>query len=245
MAVSLDNRVESHTGTTGSISQASFQWTHAVLSTARGCTVIVVNLGSAAFIATSVKWDWPGSNTDIPEVTACRAQDTAGETGAVQVFHLGAPPAVPGNNSIILVNRTNNTDELWAVSATVNANADTEIYEAGIVLLEGDGTLAEQNVDDGSPGTNSLRMAGGFSGLAAPPTPGGSSSSGINFDTGNQTAAYCAETNVGQGSRPVGFSSGTADDRAFTHFAVREVVAAAKAPPPIHHYRKIAHLLRR
>lgn len=35
------------------------------------------------------------------------------------------------------------------------------------------------------------------------------------------------ETTAGQGSRPVGFSYGTSDDRAAVHLAVREV----SAPP--------------
>jgi hypothetical protein len=219
MAVAYDSSAESHTGAVGSISEASFTWQHNPTGTPAGITVFVVNVVAAAYIATSVTYD----GVDVPEVTACRVQQASGETGAVQVFHLGSgvPTTDPAD---VVVNRTNNTNELWAVSVSVTAALDTEIYTTGIVTLTGDGTLAVQSVDDGSPGSNSLRLAGGHSGLNSPPGGGTGTTNTQSFDTGSQTAAVARETTPGQGSRNVGFSSGTTAARAIAHFAVRETI---------------------
>jgi len=248
VAVAHDFASESHTGATGSASEASFTWEHDPVADPQGVTVFVINLVDDVFDATSVTYE----GVDVPEVTACRAVDSAGEPGAVQVFHLGNSALIPDvgvGTATVVVNRNNNANELWAVCCTQLSGADTAIHEAGIVKLEGDGTLAVQSVTDGSPGSDSVRYAGGHSGLAAFPPTGTGSTALHNFDTGNQTAAVVRETTAGQGSRNVGFSSGTSEDRAFVHFAVKQIVAVQNiAPSGLVHTRafgtaKINHTL--
>lgn len=222
MAVAHGNAVESHTGATGSISQSSFSWTHTPVGTPKGILVFAVNLDSSSTQNLSI--DYGG--VALAEVSGGLAVDTAGEVGRCNCFFLGGASAIAGRaNDTVTVNRDNTAVEIWCVSVTVTAaaNMDTAVHTAGIVLLQGDGTLAQQSVDDGSPGTNSVRYAGGMSGLGTPPGVGASSTSLHTFDTGAQTAAVCRETTAGQGSRSVGFSSGTSDDRAFVHLAVKEV----------------------
>lgn len=219
MSLGFDVGSESHTGTVGSISEASFTWSHnPVLGGAapKGILIYVINLVSAANIVSSITYD----GTTIPLVAGGEASAPSGETGYCSVYFLGSgcPATDPSN---VVVNRTNNTDELWAVCMTLTAATDT--VTTGILLLEGSGTLDEQNVDDGSPGTNSMRFAGGFSGLNANPTIGANTSLVQGFDTGNQVAHVGRESVVGQGSRPVGFSSGTTATRAHVYVAVREL----------------------
>lgn len=136
----------------------------------------------------------------------------------------------------ITVTRTNNANEMYAVAITVAADGDTET--AGVVLLEGDGILAEQSINDGSPGSNSLRFAGINSGLSGIVTnaasPGANNlSSGANstwvhdIDFGTRVIGVVRETTAGQGSRSIGFSATTSDDRAAVHLAVRESTPTA------------------
>lgn len=224
MAVVPDASSESHTNAIGSISQASFSWTHTPGGTPRGVLVFVVGLVTAADDSTAVTY----GGVPMTAVSGGFAVDTATEPMSCKAWFLGA--SVPTGAQSIVVTRNNNTNELWACATTVTAGADTEVYTAGIVLLQGDGTLAEQSVNDGSPGTDSVRYAGIASGLAAFPPTGTSSFALHNFDTGNQTAAVVQETAAGQGSRAVGFASGTSDDRAAVHLAIREAVVVEQTP---------------
>jgi hypothetical protein len=225
MAVGHDFASESHTGTTGSISQASFSWSHNPLGTPKGVLVFVINLVSPGAIAGPVTYD----GADVPAAFGGYADDSTGEPGNASAFFLGS--GVPTTDpATVVVTRVNNTDELWAVCITVTAATDTATHSA-VVVLQNDGTLAEQSITDGSPGTDSLRYAGGFSGLPSPPAVGANSTLLHNFDTGAQTAAVCRELFAGQGARNVGFSSGTVEDRAFIHLAVKEVGSPAVASP--------------
>ncbi len=224
MAVAHDAASESHTGATGSINEASFSWSHNPVGTPRGVLVFVVNVSGITFSSTAVTYD----GAALSKINAAQAVDSAGEPGFVDVYFLGS--GVPTTDpATIIVTRDNGAEEMWAVGITVTAAGDTELYTTSIAKLEGDGTLAEQSVDDGSPGTNSLRYAGGFSGLAAPPGPGANSTAVHDFDTGQQTAAVVRETTAGQGSRSVGFSAAS-DDRAVTHFAIRETGGGTISP---------------
>ncbi len=215
---------ESHTGTVGSISEASFAWSHAGNSSTKGILVFVVGLVTSNDDALSI--DYGG--VDVPAVAGGFAQDTVSEPMSCKAFFLGS--AVLGGTQTVTVTRNNNTNELWASAVDVTAAANTEV--TGVSLLQEDGTLAQVNIDDGSLGANSQRFAGIASGLAAPPPVGANSTLNHDFDTGNQTAAVVRESVTGQGSRPVGFSSGTSDDRAAVHLAVREVVVAAPQVRP-------------
>ena len=222
MAVAFDFGSESYTGaTTGSVSEASFTWSHNPVGTPRGVLIFVITMLNATQHVTSVTYD----GVDVPAVSGGAAVDSASEPGRCDVFFLGSsvPTTAPAN---VVVNRTNDAVEMWAVCITVTAAADTEVNTAGIVLLQDDGTFAEQNVDDGSPGTNSVRFAGTHSGLAGVPAAGANSTVVHGFDTGSNVAQVVRETTAGQGSRPVGFSDGTTDDRAAVHLAVREAGGA-------------------
>lgn len=224
MAVAFDASSESHTGTTGSSNQASFSWTHTPVGTPRGVLVFIINLDTATGVNASVTY----GGVSVPAVSGGVAADTAGEVGRCGAFFLGS--GIPTGAQTITVNRDNNALVVYAVAATVTATTNTEVYTPGIVLLQEDGTLAVQAVDDGSPGTNSVRFAAGMSGLASPPAVGTGSTSLQTIDIGAQGAAFCRETTAGQGARNVGFSSATSDDRAFVHLAVREIPADTTPP---------------
>lgn len=217
MAVAHDASAESHTSTTGSTSQASFTWTHTLAAGAKGIGVMV----------------WTNANEDDIVSVLCgtsglswidRATDTAGEPGRCDLYFLGI--ATPTGAQTMTVNRVNNATTMYAVSFSVTAATNTEIHRPGIVKLEGDNTVAEQSVTDGSPGTNSVRYAGGHFGHQTPPTTGASSTAMQSIDIGATCFVSVSETTAGQGARNVGMSSGTSDDRAALHFAVREMPAA-------------------
>lgn len=220
MAVAHDSFGESHGGSTGSASEASFNINHNPVGTPRGVAVLVFTNADADDI-TSVTYDG-AAMTQIAE-----AIDSVGtDPGRCTLFFLGS--SVPTTDpATVTINRVNNADVMYAVSISVTAATDTEV--TGTVLLQEDGTLAEQNVDDGSPGADSVRYCGLNSGLAALPAAGANSTAMASIDFGTRIAGTVRETTAGQGSRPVGFSSGTSNDRAAVHFAIREVVAAAAA----------------
>ena len=177
--------------------------------------VFVHVMNSATDLVTSVTY----GGAALTRVTGGAAIDNAGEPGRTDLFFLGS--GLASGNQTIVVNRTNNANIMYASAATVTAATDTEV--TGIVLLQGDGTMAEQSVNDGSPGTDSVRYAAAFSGLNAIPTVGANSTSLQSIDIGNQTARLVRETTAGQGARLVGFTTAT-EDRAAVHVAVREFV---------------------
>jgi hypothetical protein len=213
MPVAHSAASESHTGTTGSTNQAAFSWTHTQTGTPQG-VVVFVHTNANSDLITSVTY----GGTALVRVTGGQAIDTATEPCRTDTFYLGRGLAT--GNQTVTVNRTNNATVMYASAATVTAAWETEV--TGFVLLQNDGTLAQQNVDDGSPGSNSLRYAAIFSGLAAPPAAGANSTALTSIDFGNNGCAMVRETTAGQGSRAVGFTSGTSDDRAAVHLAVRE-----------------------
>ena len=215
MAVAHSASSESHTGTTGSVNQTSFSWTHTQTGTPQGVLVFVHCLNSPTNTTNSVTY----GGVSVP-ATSFVAADTAGELGRTHLYFVGT--GLGSGNQTITVNRTNNGVIMYATAATVTADTRTDL--TGFVQLTGDGTLTEQSVNDGSPGTNSLRYAGSFSGLNAPPTAGANSTLLHSIDIGNQSCALVRETTAGQGARLVGLS-GANDDRAVVHIAVREAPA--------------------
>lgn len=224
MAVAFDAAVESHTGTTGSASEASFTFSLNPVGTPKGIGVFVFNLSSTANKVTSITYD----GASVPAIGAAVAIDTLTEPGRTALFYLGT--SVPTTDpASIIVNRVNDTAILYAVGFTVTALTDTEVYTAGIVLLQEDQALAEQSVTDGSPGTNSVRFAGVMSGLNTQPGAGANSTLLFGIDVGGNGAQVVRETTAGQGARSVGFS-GASDDVAAVHFAIREVVAGGSNP---------------
>lgn len=211
-AVAHDAASESHTGTTGAASVASFTWTHTPVGTPRGVLVFVYTI-SATSTVTSVTY----GGVAMTQVSGGAAVDAAGEPGRVDTFFLGT--GILTGARPVVVNRTNNTVVMYATAITQTAAADTAV--TGIILLQGDQALAQQSVDDGSPGSNSVRYAGAYSGLAAPPTVGANSTLLHNIDFGAFGTSTVRETTAGQGARLVGFTAAS-DDVAAVHLAVRE-----------------------
>lgn len=228
MAVAHDAAIESHTGTTGSNSQDSFSWTHTPAGTPKGVLIFVFNYLSDADLLTSLTY----GGIDIPAVTGGLATDTATEAGRCEAFFLGS--GVPTGAQTVVVTRVNNSVSMYAVSITVTAAADkdTDVHTAGIILLQNDGAYAQQSVTDGSPGTNSVRYAGAYYGGNAPAPAGANSTLLHSIDIGAGGHSVVRETTAGQGARLVGFTQGTADDRAGVHLAIKEVAGAVAAPGP-------------
>lgn len=223
MAVAHDASSESHTGTTGSISEASFSWTHTPVGTPKG--VLVFEIQSSVFsenTATGITY----GGIALTEVTNSKSTDSATEQGYTKAWFLGS--SIPTGAQTVEVTRTNNTRVLYCVCATVTAGADTEIKGTPVLLSENQ-ALAEQNVDDGSPGVNSLRYAGVMSGAATPPAAGANSTALHDIAFGTRSDAVVVETTAGQGSRAVGFSAAS-DDVAATHLAIGEVAGGGGDP---------------
>lgn len=215
MAVAHDDNSESHTGTTGSASEASFSWQHIPIGTPRGVLVLTF-VNENADDALGVTY----GGVALSAVSGGRAVDTAHEVGDCKAWFLGS--AIPTGEQTVVVTRTNNANVMYAQATTVTAAADTEV--TGVVLLQENQELIEQNVDDGSPGMDSVRYAGVNSGRAFPPPAGASSTSYGFIAFGARTIRCVRETTAGQGSRPVGFADAS-DDVAAVHLAIREVVA--------------------
>ena len=224
MAVAHDAATESHTGTTGSTNEASFTWDHAGASSGvKGILVFVYTTNTAVDLATSVTYD--GAN--VPAVAGGLAVDTLTEIGQCKAFFLGT--GVAQGTKAVVVNRTNNGQTMWGVSATQLASGDLEY--TGVLIEEENQALTEENIDDGSPGTNSLRYAGAYSGVAnvtAALVPGANSTEIGAIDFGAFVAMAVRETTAGQGSRPVGMVAAT-DDVAAVYLAIREPATSTAA----------------
>lgn len=211
----------------GSTSEGSFTWNHTPVGTPRGVFVCTFTQSTTDEVS-GVTY----GGTAMTAVVGGRALDDASsDLGDAKLWFLGS--SIPTGEQAIVVTRTNNATVVWALAETVTAGADTEV--TGIVLVEDVGTVAEQNVDDGSPGANSLRFACGHSSLSSPPAAGTNSTytgGGVALiDFGARVAGMVRESTAGQGSRPVGFDDANTQGRAIVHFAVREAAAAASGVP--------------
>jgi hypothetical protein len=152
------------------------------------------------------------------------ASDTLGEVGRCGAWFLGS--GVPSGAQTVEATRGNDTTSVWAACVTVTT-ATGESSVAGVQTVSENATLAEVNVDDGSPGTNSVRFAGSHSGQAVM-TAGANSTLATQLSSaggGSVTWTAVYETTAGQGARPVGFA-GSADDAAAVYLAVIESGAA-------------------
>ena len=155
----------------------------------------------------------------MERINSAVAVDTSGELAIVQLFFLGEN--IPSGEQTITVTKTGDTYlEMCATCISVNADGNTSLSSP--VLLQESGTYTEQNVDDGSTGINSMRFAYGYYG-GSDTLPVGSNSThlyGLSLSGYSRSVTLCRETTAGQGSRPVGFSQATSDDRAAIHIAV-------------------------
>ena len=218
MAVAFDAASESHAATTPSTSEASFTWQHTPVGTPAGVLVYVFTFADADYI-TSVTYG------GVALAQYGEAADTAGEPMRATAFFLGQPSLIPTGQQSVVVTRTNNATPMYAVAITVTAGTNRDTEATGLTTITGDGTVAEQAVTDGSPGADSVRFAGGAFGHATLPTAGANSTAVHSIDPGAYGFVVVRETTAGQGSRSVGMSSGSSDDRAIVHLAVREVLA--------------------
>jgi hypothetical protein len=213
MAVAFD--AGSNSGAVTSTTDPS--WTHTPVGTPAG-VVVFVNQANA----TNVTIDgvtYGGSALSL--VAGSRATDTTGEPGYVEAWFLGS--SVPTGAQTVTVSTTN-AGIKTCTAVTVTASGDTEV--TGVATEENDQVLTEENVDDGSPGTNSLRLAAAYTGLPDIPSAGANSTSTSGHDHGARAFGVVYETTAGQGSRPVGFSA-SSDDVAAVYLAIREPAAAA------------------
>lgn len=227
MAVALiGNGFRAHVSAAGdSRDESSFSWSHDPGAPA-GVFVAVFS-GSITNQATGVTYGGQAMDL-VAEAHVSGAEDT----GTVALYFLGSD--IPTGNQTIEVSRNNNSTRMGAIGAAVSADADTEIYADGIALLEGNGSVSEQNADDGlqSGDPDSLRFAAGWFGHGSPPSAGPNSEQSLSsyqWTSSNQSARVVAEAMGGNGPRPVGFSTATADERAIIHFAIREAQGGAPA----------------
>jgi hypothetical protein len=219
VAVSHDASTESHTGTTVSQSEASFNWSHTVGASANYLWVVTCDLSSTTHAATAV--DVGGNAMTDLSVTA---QDSAAEPSSGKLWGLANPPT---GAQTITVTRTNNTNGVYAVAASQIGTGTLEVYVTGVATQNDDGALSEISVDDGSPGTNSLRYAVGYTGDLNAPGTGANSTALQSIDIGPRAVGAVRETTAGQGARSVGLTS-PSDDRWQIGFAVREAGGGAQ-----------------
>ena len=226
MAVAFDSQTESHTGTTGASNVTTFNWTHTPSGTPRGILIFVFQAvdGSAnTDYITSVTY----GGVNVPAVSGGLAVDTLTEPGLCKAFFLGS--GIPTGAQSVVVNRTNTntTVQTYGIAIAVTALCDTRVPPASIVLAQENQTPTEVNVDDGSPGTNSVRFAGAYYG-GATETVGANSTSVNQIIFTTATCRAVRETTAGQGSRPIGFAP-VADDWAAVHLAVIETAITRQA----------------
>jgi hypothetical protein len=225
MAVAFDAGSVSHAGVSASQSEASFSWTHTPAGTPAGVVVFVIANHPTNGAVSGVTY----GGEALAAVPGGSAADTLGELGRVQAWFLGS--GVPTGAQTVQVTRGNDATILWAVCATVTTGTGTaEVYEAGVQVIQENAILTQLNVDDGSPGTNSLRFAGAHSGETLGAETGANSTQiGTFASAGGITVHWgvVRETTAGQGARPVGFADTLTDDTAAVFLAVIEVAAVS------------------
>jgi hypothetical protein len=225
VAVAFDKISESHTGTTGAVN--TYSWTHTPVGTPRGVVVFVCDAAANRYPYAGVTY----GGVAMTAVTGSDAWDgsAAPEGGSVRAYFLGS--GIPTGAVTVQVTEDNAISEMvnnHAYCVTVTAGASTSYAGVTVESINSTQTLAELNINDGSPGTNSLRLAMVHSGAAAIFTAGGvrgganstETGTGGSMDLGSGVDGVVYETTPGQGSRPVGFAYATADDVAAIYLAV-------------------------
>lgn len=189
---------------------------------ARAGIVFVCIHNSATDIITGVTWN------GVAMTLIGKATDTDTEPGVVKAYFLdnvanGTITVSRTNNSVVTVGYAASISAAMAcrvsqyitrVASTQNTDADTS--------TTGTGASGEVAVNDGSPGTNSMRFAAAYTGAASPVAQGTNSSALQSLDSTALGSSFVRETTAGQGSRSVGFATGTTDDWALVAVAVSE-----------------------
>lgn len=196
---------------------------------ARAGIVFVCTHGTGDLI-TGVTWNSVAMNRLF------RASDTDTEPGSTVAYFLDNV-----TNGTITVSRTNNAVVTVGYAASISALRVTRAIQtiARAVATQntdadttssGTGASGEVAVDDGSPGTSSMRFAAAYTGAASPVASGTNSTTLQSLDSTALGSSFVRETTAGQGSRSVGFATGTTDDWALVAVAVREEPALSPAP---------------
>jgi hypothetical protein len=190
---------------------------------ARAGIVFVATHGTGDII-TGVTWN------GVAMSRLYRAADTDTEPGSVVAYFLdnvtnGTITVTRTSNTVVTVGyaasisaaaKTGVTQTITRVSSTQNTNADTS--------TTGTGASGHYAVDDGSPGTDSMRFAAAYTGAASPVGANAGSSTLLqSLDSTAFGSSFVRETTAGQGSRNVGFATGTTDDWAVVAVAVSEI----------------------
>ena len=189
---------------------------------ARAGIVFVCIHNSATDIITGVTWN------SVAMTELYKATDTDTEPGVTKAYFLNNV-----TNGVITVSRTNNTVVTVGYAASISADKDCAAYQTitrvsstqntnANTSTTGTGASGEVAVDDGSPGTSSMRFAAAYSGAATPPSNGTNSTALQVLDSTSYGSRFVRETTAGQGSRSVGGATGTTDDWALVAVAVRE-----------------------
>jgi len=230
MAAAHDNVSESHTSTSGVASVASFTWDHVPTGTPRSALVFTLAIGANP--VTGVTYGGT-SMTAVPYT----AYDSDTEPGFVQAWFLDN--CGTGTKAVV-VNRTNNAVVTYATCMTQTAASATEVYLAGVKTIAAAGaeqtaasssntgvssSWASMALDDGSPGTNSIRYLAVYSGassVSAASTNTTTNGTSASIDFGNYVFFTLRETTPSQGSKTLTLATAISDDLAAIGLAVRE-----------------------
>lgn len=196
---------------------------------ARAGIVFVATHGTGDLI-TGVTWN------AVAMTRLFRAADTDTEPGSVVAYFLDNV-----TNGVITVSRTNNAVVTVGYAASISALRVTRAYQTitrvsstqatdADTSTTGTGASGEVAVDDASPGTSSMRFAAAYTGAATPVAQGTNSTLLQSLDSTALGSSFVRETTAGQGSRSVGFATGTTDDWALVAVAVREEPALNPQP---------------
>ena len=221
MAVSLIRSAESHSGTTGSVSEVSFTFAVGQAGDApKGILVFVFQGVLDTDQITSVTY----GGTSVPALSGANAYDTSTEKGRCKTFFLGVnvPSGAPSGG--VVVNRTNSTTTMYAVAYLLGGAANLRSFGTPYVL-NNNAVMAQQSFAAGA--TTTQIFAAAYSGGVTVPT-------GTNMTIGTGTyllyAAYAFfsgyETTPTTGTRTRGFICAT-DDLGYVILAVGEVVGYA------------------
>src|SRR5690349_22086521 len=168
---------------------------------ARAGIVFVCTHNSATAVDTGVTWN------GVAMTLLFSATDTDTEPGVVRAYFLDND-----TNGTITVSRTNNATVCVGYAASISALTDTEAYQTitrvsstqntnANTSTTGTGASGEVSVDDGSPGTSSLRYACAYTGNATPLAQGTNSTPLQSLDSTAFGSSLVREKALGQGSR--------------------------------------------
>lgn len=206
-------------------SVSSFNISSSLGTGARAGIVFVATHGAGDLIS-GVTWN------SVSMTRLYRAADTDTEPGSVVAYFLDNV-----TNGAVTVSRTSSTVVTVGYAASISASRACEAYQTitrvsstqntnADTSTTGTGASGTVNVNDGSPGTNSMRFACHYTGAATPVAADTTTSTALQLlDSTAFGSRFVRETTAGQGSRAVGFATGTTDDWALVAVAVRN-------PPP-------------